>query len=120
MKRPFLPARPTGTVSREATCDEPRSLVSPGPHRLLAGKSITNSHTGASLMVGRLGFAGQFIYFLQQLGVSADDSFSFHLGSVGMGFVGTILSWLLMNKFGRRTIMVYGCFGLTALYVIRS
>ena len=48
------------------------------------------------------------------------DSFSFNLGSVAMGFVGTIASWFLMNKYGRRTIMVWGTFGLTALYVAKS
>lgn len=62
-----------------------------------------------------LSFAGQFIYFLQQLGVSSDDSFSFNLGSTAMGFVGTIVAWFIMNKFGRRTIMVWGTFGLTGL-----
>ena len=71
--------------------------------------------TWAAQTLSGLGFAGQFVYFLQQLGVSADDSFSFQLGSVGMGFVGTILSWLIMNRAGRRTIMVYGTFGLTGL-----
>lgn len=32
-----------------------------------------------------------------------------------MGFVGTILSWFIMNRFGRRTIMVWGTVGLTVL-----
>jgi hypothetical protein len=47
--------------------------------------------------------------------VSPDDSFSFQLGSNGMGFVGTILAWFIMNRFGRRTIMVWGTTGLTIL-----
>ncbi|RSH80785.1 hypothetical protein EHS25_007121 [Saitozyma podzolica] len=72
----------------------------------------------ASQTLCGLGFAGQFVYFLQQAGVSASDSFSFNLGSVAMGFVGTILSWFIMNRFGRRTMMVWGSFGLTALLVL--
>jgi hypothetical protein len=35
-----------------------------------------------------------------------------------MGFVGTTLSWFIMNHFGRRTMMVWDCFGLPALWVL--
>lgn len=65
-----------------------------------------------------LSFAGSFVYFLQQVGISAEDSFSFNLGSVGMAFVGTILSWFILNRFGRRTIMVYGSCFLTMMLLI--
>jgi hypothetical protein len=40
---------------------------------------------------------------------------SLNLGSIAMGFVGTTLSWFIMNHFGRRTMMVWDCFGLPAL-----
>lgn len=74
--------------------------------------------TWAAQCLSGLGFAGQFVYFLQQAGVSTADSFSFHLGSVAIGFVGTITSWVIMNRAGRRTIMVWGCFGLAALLLV--
>lgn len=69
----------------------------------------------ASQNLAGLGFAGQFVYFLQQAGVSASDSFSFNLGSPAMGFVGTIISWFIMARCGRRTMMVWGTCGLTLL-----
>lgn len=65
-----------------------------------------------------LSFAGSFVYFLEQLGVSATDAYSFNLGSVAMAFVGTITSWYVLNKFGRRTIMLYGSAFLTSLLFI--
>lgn len=71
--------------------------------------------TWASQCLCGLGFAGQFVYFLQQAGVSPDDSFSFHLGSVGMNFIGTVTAWVLINRLGRRTIMLWGSAGLTTL-----
>lgn len=92
-------------------------LVLPGRRRTLLGEpSAIGLGGGLGLeLISSLGFAGQFVYFLQQAGVSAEDSFSFNLGSVAMGFVGTILSWFIMNRFGRRTIMVWGTIGLTVL-----
>lgn len=102
----------SSTASKVATSDAQKSLVWFGHLRPSPGESCRLARPIAD---PRLGFAGQFIYFLQQAGVSTADSFSFNLGSVVMGFVGTIASWFIMNKYGRRTIMVWCTFGLTAL-----
>lgn len=116
MKSRSLLVSLTGIVSRAAISDELRSPVSPGLLNVSPGE--LSQHL-VLVCVPRscssLGFAGQFVYFLQQAGVSVEDSYSFNLGSVGMGFIGTICSWWFLNKFGRRTIMVWGTFGLTAL-----
>lgn len=117
MKSRCLRVPDLSTASKVATSDAQKSLASSGHLRPWPGESC---RFASAKTHPRLGFAGQFIYFLQQAGVSTADSFSFNLGSVAMGFVGTIASWFLMNKYGRRTIMVWGTFGLTALYVAKS
>lgn len=61
-----------------------------------------------------LTFAGQILsgspfaygpsYFLQQVGFPANQTYAIGLGNTGLAFVGTILSWFLLSRFGRRTI----------------
>lgn len=103
----------TSTASREATCDEPRLLASLGPRNCWLGESIATPKSQTLKL--SLGFSGQYVYFLQQAGISPEDAFSFNLGSTAMAFVGAILSWFIMGRFGRRTIMVWGTSGLTTL-----
>lgn len=35
-----------------------------------------------------------------------------------MGFTGTVLSWILLNKFGRRSIFLWGMIGLSSTLLI--
>lgn len=57
-------------------------------------------------------FMGYSTYFFQQAGMGTEDSFSMSLGQYALGAVGTMLSWFLMNKFGRRTLYLYGQFAM--------
>lgn len=63
-------------------------------------------------------FAGQVLsgstfaygptYFFQQAGISTDKSYQIAIGGTAVAFVGTIISWFLITKFGRRTLYVTG------------
>lgn len=43
-------------------------------------------------------------YFLQQVGFPTDQIYAISFGNTGIAFVGTILSWFLLSRFGRRTL----------------
>ncbi|KAI6779368.1 uncharacterized protein J7T54_000466 [Emericellopsis cladophorae] len=56
------------------------------------------------------GFAIQnyITYFFTLAGLSPTDAFNMSLGNAGLAFVGTVLSWLMMTKFGWRTLYLGG------------
>ncbi|KAJ4013082.1 hypothetical protein NW752_006357 [Fusarium irregulare] len=62
---------------------------------------------------GALCYSGSF--FFQQTGISAETSYGIALGGTGIAFVGTIVSWFYIYKFGRRRIWLTG---FTCLVVI--
>jgi MFS transporter, SP family, general alpha glucoside:H+ symporter len=62
---------------------------------------------------GALCYSGSF--FFQQTGISASASYGISLGGTGIAFLGTIISWLYLPRFGRRTIWLTG---FTSLVVI--
>ncbi|CAG9953030.1 unnamed protein product [Clonostachys rosea f. rosea IK726] len=47
-------------------------------------------------------------YFFIQAGLNAENAYKLSLGSFGLAFFATILSWILMTYFGRRTLMLTG------------
>ncbi|KAF2161413.1 hypothetical protein M409DRAFT_69770 [Zasmidium cellare ATCC 36951] len=47
-------------------------------------------------------------YFFQQAGISTTNSYQIAVGGTACGFVGTIFSWYLISKFGRRTLYLGG------------
>lgn len=69
-----------------------------------------------------LSFAGQVLsgssfayspsYFFSQAGLASDQVYKLNLGTTGIAFSGTVCSWFLLNRFGRRTIYVTGFFFL--------
>ncbi|KAL5363679.1 general substrate transporter [Aspergillus floccosus] len=46
--------------------------------------------------------------FYQRAGLAVSQSFNMPLAQYAIGFVGTVLSWVLMSYIGRRTLYVYG------------
>lgn len=52
--------------------------------------------------------AGTPTYFFTQAGLSASNSFKFTAGGLGLACIGTIISWGLLTRFGRRTLYVWG------------
>lgn len=64
-------------------------------------------------------FAYSATYFFQQAGLSSDDSYKLNLGGTGIAFCGTIASWFLMRRFGRRTLYLCGMSGMSMwLFII--
>ncbi|KAL3423013.1 sugar porter family MFS transporter [Phlyctema vagabunda] len=61
------------------------------------------------------GLMGYSIYFFESAGLTANGAFNLGMGQYALGAVGTISSWFLMNKMGRRTLY---CWGLAILTVI--
>lgn len=53
-------------------------------------------------------FAFSGTYFFEQAGMSPSDAYKLGLGGTAIAFVGTILSWFLMNVFGRRSMYSVG------------
>lgn len=61
-------------------------------------------------------FAYSATYFFQQAGLSSKDSYKLNLGGTSIAFCGTIASWFLMRRFGRRSIYLTGM-GLMATFL---
>ncbi|PTB64703.1 general substrate transporter [Trichoderma citrinoviride] len=52
-------------------------------------------------------------YFFVQAGLSASDAYKMNFGNMGIAFVATCVSWVLMTHFGRRTVLLSGYSFLT-------
>jgi SP family general alpha glucoside:H+ symporter-like MFS transporter len=58
-------------------------------------------------------------FFFEQAGIAPSTSYGIALGGTGIAFVGTIISWGILTKFGRRPIWIYGLGGLVGiLYLV--
>ncbi|EEU45643.1 uncharacterized protein NECHADRAFT_80744 [Fusarium vanettenii 77-13-4] len=62
---------------------------------------------------GALCYSGSF--FFQQTGIGPDASYGIALGGTGIAFVGTIISWFYISKWGRRTIWLTGFSSLVVI-----
>lgn len=71
-------------------------------------------------------FMGYAAYFYQRAGLSARNALNFQAAMFGLGMLGTMFSWFLMRRFGRRTLYLFGQvvgillllgMGLTAIFV---
>lgn len=66
---------------------------------------------------GALCYTGTFFY--EQAGLSTDLSYDLGLVGTAIAFIGVIISWLYISKWGRRTIWLYGFYALVViLYLI--
>lgn len=57
-------------------------------------------------------------YFFQQAGLPTDEAFNMSVGFLAVGFVGTIVSWFLLTRLGRRFLYVGGLALLVILQFI--
>ncbi|KAK5999243.1 Maltose permease MAL31 [Cladobotryum mycophilum] len=57
-------------------------------------------------------------FFFQQAGLSTDKAFDMSVGFLGVGFVGTIVSWGLLLKYGRRSLFLFGLSFLVILQLL--
>jgi SP family general alpha glucoside:H+ symporter-like MFS transporter len=69
-------------------------------------------------LCGASSFTGYSTYFFVQAGLDTSSAFSMSLGQYGLGAVGTILSWFLMMKFGRRTLYLWGQIAMVLILLI--
>lgn len=72
---------------------------------------------GYSADVG-FALADQATYFLEQAGLSSDNAFDMSMGSLSIGFVGGIVAWLFINRFGRRPLYTYGLAGIFVIQIV--
>jgi SP family general alpha glucoside:H+ symporter-like MFS transporter len=64
-------------------------------------------------------FMGYSTNFYEQAGLAETNSFDMSMIQYALGAVGTILSWFVMARVGRRTIYLYGLIALcTLLFII--
>lgn len=61
---------------------------------------------------------GYATYFFELAGLPTSKAFGMSLGFLGLGFVGTIFSWLLLTRFGRRSIYNTGLAMLVVLMLL--
>ncbi|KAF5135106.1 Maltose permease MAL61 [Metarhizium anisopliae] len=57
-------------------------------------------------------------YFFQQAGLPTDQAFNMSVGFMALGLAGTIVSWFLMVRFGRRVLYNYGLAVLVVLQFV--
>ena len=75
-----------------------------------------------------LTFAGQVLsgstfaygptYFFQQAGISTNNTYQIAVGGTGIAFCGTVISWFLLSRFGRRTLYLHGMILLNLFLLI--
>ncbi|KAL4748205.1 hypothetical protein BDW72DRAFT_214972 [Aspergillus terricola var. indicus] len=78
---------------------------------IVCGIWIVQTLSGQNIM-------GYFAYFCVQAGLPEIHSFNLSLGQYALGVLGTIGSWFLMAKLGRRTIHLLGLSSLFTLLII--
>lgn len=62
-----------------------------------------------------LGFS---TYFFQLAGISVGDSFNLGVGVTACGVVGCMISWSLINNYGRRKLFILGMIGMTTVLLL--
>jgi len=58
-------------------------------------------------------------YFFEQAGINPNTAYDIGLGGTGVAFCGTIISWFIMSRFGRRSMFLTGfTILIICLYVV--
>ncbi|USW53868.1 Putative major facilitator, sugar transporter, major facilitator superfamily [Septoria linicola] len=61
---------------------------------------------------------GYATYFFELAGLPTSDAFSMSCGFLALGFLGTLFSWFLLHRYGRRQIYNVGLFLLVVLMIL--
>jgi hypothetical protein len=69
-------------------------------------------------LVGIIFVLGYSTYFFQLAGLDTSKSFDLGIGVTACGFVGNLLSWVIVNGYGRRKVFVQGMAALTILLLL--
>lgn len=57
-------------------------------------------------------------YFFEQAGMAPSNAYKINVGGTALAFTGTVLSWFLLSRFGRRTIYLTGITTLTVVLLV--
>jgi SP family general alpha glucoside:H+ symporter-like MFS transporter len=86
------------------------------------GSNLRRTEIACCALAGQImsgsSFAYSPTYFFSQAGLSTSDDYKLGLGGTAIAFLGTASSWILINRFGRRTIYLAGIGTLTCLLLI--
>ena len=70
----------------------------------------------AGTILTGLVFAYNTTYFFSSIGLSSSQAYNLNVGGTGMALASTLISWVfVMPYFGRRTIYLWGTFGMTVI-----
>jgi hypothetical protein len=69
-------------------------------------------------LAGIIFVLGYSTYFFQLAGLDTSKSFDLGVGVTACGLAGNLLSWVVVNGYGRRKVFVQGMFTLTALLML--
>jgi hypothetical protein len=69
-------------------------------------------------LAGIIFVLGYSTYFFQLAGLDTSKSFDLGVGVTACGLAGNLLSWVVVNGYGRRKVFVQGMFTLTALLLL--
>lgn len=76
------------------------------------GNDLRRTEIACICFLGQITCGAQFAYsatyFFQQAGLSSADAYKLNLGGTGIAFCGTVASWFLMRRLGRRTMYMCG------------
>ncbi|KAJ5382557.1 hypothetical protein N7517_000468 [Penicillium concentricum] len=112
------------TVAMMIHTDEIEKQINEGTSYLDCFRGINLRRTEISCLIWaaqNLCGAGLMAYstvFYQRAGLAVSQSFNMSLAQYGIGFIGTIFSWVLMSYFGRRTLYVYSLATLCVILLI--
>ncbi|KAG5931944.1 hypothetical protein E4U60_005668 [Claviceps pazoutovae] len=107
--------RPDETISMMVHTNElEKELTAGTSYRDLFRGSVNTRRTEIVCMTWMIqtmcgaSFMGYSTMFYQQAGMAVENSFDMSLAQYALGAVGTIFSWFLMGRFGRRTLYLGG------------
>ncbi|KAI7971083.1 hypothetical protein EIK77_007199 [Talaromyces pinophilus] len=67
---------------------------------------------------GQVLYVNYAVQFFQRAGLNSSDAFSMNVGLTSIGFIGTIVSWPLISKLGRRPLYIWGTLAIALLLFV--
>jgi len=112
------------TIAMMTHTNEIEKQISAGTSYLDCFRGVDRRRTEIACMVWMVQtlcgstFMGYSTYFYQQAGLPTTSAFDLSMVQYALGMIGTMGSWFLMARAGRRTLYFYGSCALFALLLI--
>jgi SP family general alpha glucoside:H+ symporter-like MFS transporter len=116
--------KPDETVSMMVHTDESEKEVNSGTSYidLFKGTNLRRTEIVCMTWITQAlcgsSFMGFSTYFFTNAGMDTAHSYDMSLGQYGIGAVGTITSWFLMTRVGRRSLYLYGLIGMGLILTV--